>query len=681
VDSDSDGLSDHFELDRGFAPAVADTDGDKMPDGADYLAGTDPRNPKSNGVTIDSERDYSFDGTIEEASFSVRGKWVIYETIFDNYPISLTNRPGVISGIYELVLPEGVASANISFDLSKMNLDKWGENSVPAIYSYNPDDGSFERKDSSDGGGTISAAVSSGVYFVAADDVISETSGLNIMFVIDNSGSMYSADLVDGSEENDLEFRRVDFAQNLIAAMGDSANFGVSKFTLNYKLLSGISDDDEAAVSALETIRTDSENWNGTEISQSIISAVPQFRDHRSDRNFIIVITDGLPTNYNRDNELKAIKTCQDNNISLITIGLGKKIDSQFLSEAAEDTGGVYYQAVNNSSFESITTKIGEFLSTDRNTKAPQMPESDGMESVAAVDVILLADSGYTANADRLVFTDVATTDDVNGSDLGLALINKYYYTGTLPLSAGSYTANDRTQVRGYNISDIEFFSDGKGSLSEYLMPSVSQYTKFAAVSDKWNFRAINNETLPLSAEALAAAPESLFAKIDLPYNYDGSSDAPEILKIITFNRNKPFKSYEKAVIDASKVTPPENEVYSAINYYNRFSQKSGVYMYSFGVNGKTAFDKLREELTLGRPSVIVADGKVYNASKLSRMRTDGNIFVIEAYDPGAKLSSPVYIYLQATKLLDGSGGFQYTASLSKSGGNVPLYIIVNSGE
>ncbi|MDR0991703.1 MAG: VWA domain-containing protein, partial [Ruminococcus sp.] len=681
VDSDNDGLSDHFEIDRGFAPALADTDGDGMPDGAEFLAGTDPREAMTDGTTKDSLRDYNYNIAIDEASVSIDGSWLIYETDFDIYPISFTNRPGVISGVYELVLPKGITSANISFDLSKVNTEKWGAGMTPAIYAYNPADGSFTKQDSADVGGTLSAAVGSGVYFVAADSVITAEAGLNIMFVIDNSGSMYSSELVDGSEENDLEFRRLDFAEDLIERMGDTANFGVGKFTLSYKLLSEISDNDQSAYDALESIRNGQESWDGTEISQSIISAVSRFEDYPTDRNFIIVITDGLPTNYNRDNEIRAIEICKENNISIITIGLGKKIDSEFLSEAAENTGGVYYQAVNNSSFESITEKIAEFLSADRYSKAPEMPDNAENESVAAVDVIMLADSGFDISEDGLRFPDIATADDPYGSDLGVALINKYYYAGILPLTAPSYNANDRTTVRAYDLSENAFFTDGKANLSEYEMPSVIEYGKYAAIKEKWDFNNIENSVAPLSKASLAAAKEELFSFENRPYSYDGSSSSPAFLRAITFRHNKPFTEYTAAVLDPAKITGEEGEVFAAINYYDNFYQKPGVYTYSFGVNGKTAFTQLSNELMLGRPSVLVADGKVYNAAKLSRMRNDGTSFIIEAYDPSSKSTVPVYIYLSSTRLLDGSGGFQYTAKFNKSDDEIQLYLIQNTGE
>jgi uncharacterized protein YegL len=681
VDSDSDGLTDHFELDRGYAPALADTDGDGMPDGAEYLAGTDPRKISTNGRISDSEAEYTYALTLGETSLSLSGVWHIYEATLSEYPISFINRPGVVGGVYEVVLPEGIPSANISFDLSKIDISKWGRDAAFAVYSYNAEDGTFKKQSGTSDGNIITATVASGVYFTAVDGVITDDSGLNVMFVIDNSGSMYSSELVDGSEENDLEFRRLDFAEDLIGKMGDTADFGVSKFTLSYKLLAPISDNDEAAYNALESIRGGSENWDGTEISQSIISAVSRFDEYKSDRNFIIVITDGLPTNYNRDNEIKAINICKENNISIITIGLGKKIDSEFLSEAAESTGGVYYQAVNNSSFESITDKISEYLSDDRNTKAPEMPDNSENESAAAVDVIMLADSGFSIEEDGLRFPDISTSDNKDGSDLGVAFINKYYYAGTLPLSAAPYNANDRSEVRGYNLSDSEFFVSGKANLADYELPSVLEYNKYAAVKNKWDFDNIKDGVAPLSKNALAAAKEDLFSYEQFPYTYDGSSNSPLFLRTITFRHNKPFTEYTAAVIDANKLSGEEKQVYSAINYYDNFNQKPGVYMYSFGVNGKTAFSQLQSELMLGRPSVLVADGKVYNAAKLSRVRNDSTSFIIEAYDPASKNTSPVYIYLSATRLLDGSGGFQYTASMSKTDTGIGLYLIQNTGE
>jgi hypothetical protein len=284
--------------------------------------------------------------------------------------MNVENYPGILSNGIEITLDEATQSSFLYYDLTKVKINKWGENPDLRVFRYNPEDGTMTLSGNggtvSDDGAILTARIRTGIYFLADRNFLSADSGVNIMFVIDNSGSMYPQELVTGSEVNDIEFRRLDFAEHLIERIGDDVNFGVAKFTLQYTTLCPISDDDTAALSALEGIRNGSENFDGTEISNSIISAVNTFENHKSDPNYIIVITDGLPTNADGDAEMRAIGYAKDNNVSVITIGLGKKIDSKFLSKIAEETGGVYYQAVNNGTFDSISEKVETLLHSGR---------------------------------------------------------------------------------------------------------------------------------------------------------------------------------------------------------------------------------------------------------------------------------------------------------------------------
>ncbi|MDR0992071.1 MAG: VWA domain-containing protein, partial [Ruminococcus sp.] len=562
VDSDSDGLSDSFELDRGYAPALADTDGDGMPDGAEFLAGTDPRNPASNGVDNDSAREYTYSTEQNEAALSVVGSWLVYETEFAEYPISFTNRPGVVGEVYELVLPAGIPSANISFDLEKIDGFKDSGDTAYSVYSYTAEDGTFKRQTGQRNGNVISAVVGSGVYFLAADGVLSDTAGLNIMFVIDNSGSMYPQELVTGSEENDIEFRRLDFAEHLIERIGDDVNFGVAKFTLMYTTLCPISDDDNAALSALEGIRNGSENFDGTEISNSIISAVNTFENHKSDHNYIIVITDGLPTNADGDAETRATEYAKDNNVSVITIGLGKKIDSKFLSKIAEETGGVYYQAVNNGTFDSISEKVETLLHSGRTEYVPVTEitenETDTPADSGELGVIVLADSGFVVTEDTLSADDIPTTYDRYGSDLGMAIFASLYYSGTLPQKADSYVTNSNAPISGYDLSGSEFYTLGKQNLSELELPNTKAYEAYKKLKSRWNFNNIIGGVLPLSNASLSALKplDGRYKVLTVGYDWGGGRNIPGFLRTITFQPRFIFNSYEYPALDIESFDP-----------------------------------------------------------------------------------------------------------------------------
>ncbi|MDR0974326.1 MAG: VWA domain-containing protein [Ruminococcus sp.] len=695
LDTDEDGLTDHYEmLYSGTAPAKFDTDGDGVPDGIEYMAGTDPIRRQSDTHTEDSERTFIYSMSLGPAMVRATGKWDIYKSNLTKYPMNVENYPGILSPGIEITLNENNPRGFLYYDLTKVNLTKWGENPDVKIFRYNPETGTMSI---AGGGGTISdddaiitLQVRTGIYFLADRNFLSADSGVNIMFVIDNSGSMYSDEIVADSEENDLEFKRLDFAEQLIERIGENVNFGVGKFTLKYSTLSPITDDDEAACSALESIRTGSENFDGTEISNSIISAVNAFEDYHSDRNYIIAITDGLPTNANSGTEERAISYAKDNNVSVITIGLGKKIDSEFLSRIAEETGGVYYQAVNNGTFDSISEKVETLVNSGRtefigiNANEADMPVVGTEESISGeLGVIVLADSGFVENEDMLSVNDIPTVYDRFGSDLGLAAFASAYYSGTLPLKADGYVTNSNTNVPGYDLTGSEFFTSGKQNLSEVLLPDTAGYDAYKKLTDRWDFNNIFDGILPLSDLSVSALKplEGKYQILTANYDWGGGRDIPGFLRAITFQPQRIFTNYEYPAfdIDALPADTDEYRTWRAVNYYNNFADKGGVQWLSFSIDGLDAYDEIYNQLTLGIPSVLIADGKPYIAAKLSRSQEDANMLFIEAYDPNDVNEHPVYINLKATELLYNSMPYQYTASIS--GTEVSLYIMKTQGE
>ncbi|MDR0987394.1 MAG: VWA domain-containing protein [Ruminococcus sp.] len=695
LDTDEDGLTDYYELlYSGTAPAKPDTDGDGVPDGVELLSETDPLNPLSDKSTADADRTFVHSLTEDEVTVRLEGKWEIYNSSLAKYPMNVENYPGILTTGVEITIDEN--TGYLYYDLAKVNINKWGENPDLRIFSYNPIDNSFSLSGNggtvSDDGSNISTGIKSGIYFLADRNFLTADSGVNIMFVIDNSGSMYPQEIVTGSEENDLEFKRLDFAKGLIEHIGNEVNFGVAKFTLRYTTLSPISDDDEAALAALESIRTGTESFDGTEISNSIISAVDSFKDNKSDRNYIIAITDGLPTNANEAAEERAIAYAKENNISVITIGLGKKIDPEFLSRIAEETGGVYYQAVNNGTFESISEKIETLINSGRTEfiplPAPAAEETEGEETEAVtvtddVGVIVLADSGFVVREDTLNTRDVPTSYDIYGSDLGLSIFASKYYSGTLPQKTETYVTNSNVEISGYDLSNSEFYNSGKQNLSDLTLPDTLIYDAYKHVTDRWNFDRITDGILPLSNKSLSALKllEGRYQIYTAEYDWGGRRDIPGFLRRVTFQPQRVFTTYEYPVLDIDALDRGSDEyrTYLAVNYYNNFADKGGVAWLSFGVDGTDAFNELLSELTLGIPSVLIADGKSLIAAKLSRSQTDTNEYIIEAYDPTDSSLTPTYINLKATELLFNTMPYQYTASIS--GEPVNLYILKIQGE
>jgi hypothetical protein len=681
LDTDEDGLTDSYELlFSATAPAKYDTDGDGVSDGIELLAGIDPLEAKTDGITDDAKRTFDYPMVIGPATVSVTGNWEVYTSSVSEYPMSVENYPGILSHGVEITLSPSYPTGLLSFDLGKIKLEKWGYNPDLKIFKYNPEDGSMSLAGSggtvSDDGAGITADVSSGIYFLSDRNYLSATSGVNIMFVIDNSGSMYPETMVVGSEENDVNFERVDFAENIINNLNEKVNFGVAKFTLRYSTLAPISSDDNAALSALESIKTTEENFDGTEISNSIIRAVDEFSDYKTDHNYIIAITDGLPTNADEAAETRAVKYAQDKNISVITIGLGKKIDPEFLSQIAEETGGVYYQAVNSGTFDSINEKIESLLYSGRTETIQNDAEDDS--EIENMNVLVLADSGFVVSEDTLSAKDIPTTYDPKGSDLGMAMFAAAYYSGTLNLSEAPYNTNSGDRIPGYNLSHSEFFVAGKQNLSELVLPKTELYSNYLKVKERWDFDEIADGVLPLSMSSIEALNPLLgyYQIMTTPYDWGGGRDIPGFLRAITFQPQRVFSDYEYPALDINTMAgeiSDEYEVYTAVNYFNNYADKGGVSWLSFGIDGQVAFDELVRQLTLGIPAVLVADGRSFNAAKLTRSQEDSSLYIIECYDPTDGTLTPTYIHMKSVALINAQTPFQYSASISKNPVNLYL--------
>ena len=648
LDSDMDGLTDDFEINTfGTDPENADTDGDGISDGDEYLAKTDPLVKNEAGTG-----EYSKDIAVGEASLKVSG--AVTKTAaasMSDYKSPVSRYPGVLSALYEINVPEESSSLSIALDPEQITQSGSSEGNI-ALYCLNTTDLTVETVSASCNGSTVSADISkSGVYFAADKTIFNIDAGTDVMFLIDNSGSMYSAELVDGSEENDLDFKRVDLSQELVDILTENTSIGAAKFTATYTLLSPVSDDPAAVKESLETIRTGNEHFNGTEISNSIISAANEFKDP-SRRRFIIMITDGLPSVENEEREQEAIQTCIDNHISVIAISLGKQTDIEYLSEVAEKTDGMFYQVINADSFGDIGKKIKEYLYNVRlhiNT--------DEGENVT---ITALYDTGFTS-ADCVKTAGIPTTHSPSGTLTGSAVLNKLYYTGDLPLMAADYS-----------ISSDSFFLTGKENLGNYDIPAVAKYSEYLAIEDKWDFNS-NGDMLEYNDEMsawLSSNPFSITMN-DFSAN-DTQNDTILMLRTITFQRIKDFSTYEKALLDVSKLPKEEQQIWLTAAHYDDVESDK---LCSFGSDGDNAFALLGKELSNGAPSVLITDdGSVFNAAKLHKNTDKPNEYVIEAIDMNDPGKSSL-IYLTQHSIYNAANSkTQYTAKLN--GKEIKLFIV-----
>lgn len=642
IDSDMDGLADDFEENALHTdPARSDSDGDGVPDGSEYICGADPLDP-SDGGREDFERIINADSAV----LIVKGgaKSVSAASVERN-DSGIGKYPGIIGSFYRVSGTDG--SASLTIGTGGEGTDNVG------IFRLENENSAAEEITSAANGGAVSADnISDGIYFAADKTVFSADPGTDVMFVIDNSGSMYPKAVVTGSEENDVEFKRIDLSENLLKAFGESTSCGVAKFTAQYSLVSPLSPDKSLAEEGLEAIRTGNESFSGTDFAGAVLQAAEAFTDE-SRRRFLILITDGLPSDDSfKDNEQKAVYICKKKNISVISISLGNDTDIGYLTEIAEETGGVFYRAFNADSLEETEKKIKNFINKENEVVSDENGED--------VSVTAIADSGF-GSENCVGIAGVPTTLSISGSLTGSAVLNKLYYTGDLPLAGA-----------GYYVSSDEFLRSGKEKLGTYSIPCLSVYNEYLNLESKWDF---NSEGSVLrygdEAERWLSEHGMAWAEAEFSGNID-QSDTMLMLRRITFQQLRDYSIYEKAVIDVDALSEEEQQIFRIAASYDNMERYKTV---SFGSEGKTAYDLLYSELGSGIPSVLVTDdGRVFNASSLSKNTQKADAYVIKAFESG-KTASEQTIFIEKQKVYTGSGtAVQFVA---KCGGQeIKLYIL-----
>lgn len=642
IDSDMDGLSDDFEENvLKTDPNKADSDGDGIPDGSEYICGADPLDPSDGG-----REDFERTVTADLASLTVKGGAKSVSSASVEKTDSGTGKyPGVIGSFYRVSGTDGSASLTISVD--------GAETDSISIFRLENENSPAEEMTSSVSGGTISAdSISDGIYFAADKTVFSTDPGTDVMFVIDNSGSMYPKNVVTDSEENDVEFKRIDLSENLVKAFGENTSCGVAKFTAQYSLVSPLSPDKSLAEEGLEYIRSGNESFSGTDFAGAVLKAAEAFSDE-SRRRFIILITDGLPSDDSfKNSEQTAIDLCKEKNISVISISLGNDTDIGYLTEIAEETDGVFYRAFNADSLEETQKKITNVINKENDVVSDENGEN--------VSVTAVADSGF-GSGNCVGIAGVPTTLSVSGSLTGSAVLNKLYYTGDLPLAGA-----------GYYVRDDEFLRSGKEKLGTYSIPCLSVYNEYLDLESKWDFNSegsvlrYGDETENwLSAHGMTWAEAEFSGSIN-------QSDTMLMLRKITFQQLRDYSIYQKAVIDVDALPEEEQQIFRIAASYDNMERYKTV---SFGSEGKAAYDLLCSELGSGVPSVLVTDdGRVFNASYLSQNTDKAGSYVIKACELG-KSGSEQTIFLEKQTVYNGSGAdVQFAA---KCGGQeIRLYIL-----
>lgn len=627
-DSENDGILDEDEEKLGTNPNKADTDGDGIYDGLELRLGLNPLKVKTDGETKDSERTFEEEYSCDNATLTVEGNYAVADIVFQQSE-GIFNIPIAITPVYEIYMEnQSFDSATISFDYETGYLEQVG------IYQY-LDDGSYELV----GEGTEVTLEHFSRYFLGElveFDTLSRPT-LDIALVIDNSGSMYSVQQCETSDENDVDFKRIDMAKALIEQSDVTTRFSFYTFTHDVTKVMDMTSDHKALCEAVDSIKDELPYFNGTAANNAVYDAISDFDYDKNKRHYVILLSDGYDTeglfDFNWDMDT-VVHSAASKNVVIICIGLGNNIDVEHLTELATRTGGFYRYARSADDLVNLYEQINTVLN---NSYADL--DGDG-----EFDSILLADSGFNIATDAFPFPNFRITDSENiyrgGQCFGIASFTQLYYIGKLPYS---YDAVDKHKFSSmpwsgslsalaYNFDNSNFFKE-KGDYVEntQALHDYSDYQemfdilskpaaeKWDVVGDKAVFKDDVRETL------------EQYPLVELfTLEEKGTLKGKKISEVEFFR----FK-----LTDVELVSDEDESMYDTLLAINNFFSRQTAggnkkfYFDVTGLDNSETMTKLINYLSAGIPLLVYGEAHAINAVSLYRDIDNPNEYKLFCYD------------------------------------------------
>lgn len=403
ADSDDDGLVDGEEVHKYCTkPDVKDTDKDGVNDGKEIEIATDP---------LVAENEFKVTATAQEedsvkvsVSTSLSGNQV--ETLsvhkFTNDFLFPTTMPGYIGGAYDFNVEGTFSSATLRFEFDKSLLEN--ESFEPIIYYYNEEKQQLEELPTLVTDNVATTTVSHFSTYILLNrkvyedsfewqDVWSTTgySNVEVILVIDDSGSMYS---------NDYSNQRLTVAKNLVDNLPENSRVGIVKFTSSTSILTKkLTDDREAAKNYLTT--TYFKSNGGTNMYNAINSSFSLFEStDDSTLRMMVVLSDGATSDTRIHSSV--VSTANEKGVKIYTVGLGRSTTyfNSYLKPLANNTGATFYLAANASQLEEIYKDINKKIDIETDSDGDGIADyyEDNMVMFNGVTITLEKDDPDSDN-------------------------------------------------------------------------------------------------------------------------------------------------------------------------------------------------------------------------------------------------------------------------------------------
>ncbi len=472
ADTDMDGLDDNYEISVSKTdPLKVDTDEDGLSDYDEVELGLDPLKVDSKGDgTKDGERKLSYNYKSDGVNLSVTGKGNIASSVVNvNKNIKISSKNGMIDKLYSVYTESEDAELTISISYTDEELNEKGiiENNLE-IYYYKVENEEYEKIDSKldrDNKLIYGKVKKGGNYVVGDGSKIVPKRNSQILFVLDNSWSMYSNDqykeitgddysgILDSSDDAGLRFT---LTNNLVEKLSSKGHqIGLSEFRSDYANISKIGTNKSNLKKNIDKMYGNfTSKFAGTNIRTALESGMNEF-DNVSDYKYIILLTDGQDNNL-KSSSSRIIEKAIEKNVKICSIGFGEGVLNAELANISNATGCNFFSSSDSSGLEELFDNVETELSDDLVDI-----DNDG-ES----DAILLADSGFIASRDGFSFKNYSS-DFAGGHCYGMATFAELYYLKKLPLKVDSITVKDD---KSYNYDLTNTYFKNYGNLYSYKL-------------------------------------------------------------------------------------------------------------------------------------------------------------------------------------------------------------------
>ncbi len=626
-DTDGDGISDADEEKLGTDPLNEDTDGDGLIDGYEIMAGLNPRMSSTDGKTDDADRKFTAKKSNDQVALEISGNANVYNTTIqklENFAIS--SNTSIVSEAYDFYSDYGFDSAKVIFNLDMNKIKKlgysYGDLDIlqfdPSTLKYTKIESEVDKKNN-----TISANISVlSTYVVGVEKTINQEITTRIGFLIDNSGSMYPKSLCPTSSENDVDFKRLDFASSLIEKIDGEYEFAISKFTARYTKVQGFTSDKDKLNKSIKSIQYDDEKFDGTKSQQALAKFINEFEFDANNkyRNVIIMLTDGESDETNPKSVEELARLAKSKNIVILTVGLGREIDRGWLQELAYKTGGKYYSAYDANALNDAHKQIVTTLNYDIVPYATATSTSNN-------NGYSLYNTGFSPKTNGFVFRNFRTTTTTS-VDFGMAVFARDWYLGNLQTSLGDISPTDKSeqkhQADGYDFSDT-LLSDmyGRNETLSKVRPDALTGT-FGDVKSYLDYKS-SGDTLKVKEKYAIEALNSGWKIQSVPVTSNNLNW--QFVELLYMDIENNFGDIENSYIKW------EAQFYKSLYRLNALQWDNADNVFKL-IDGDESFNKLKSLLSRGEPVITtIDDTHTVNAIGLIQDTSCHRKYILQIYD------------------------------------------------